>query len=77
MPVAYRIRVKGHLDPGWSSWFNGLKIIHGPDDETILTGQVYDQAELIGILVKINDLNLTLLSVNPADGTDPKGLGDP
>ena len=62
-PPFYQIRVKGHLDPGWSEWFAGLAITHEPNGETLLTGPVVDQAALFGLLLKIRDLNLTLLSL--------------
>ena len=60
--TAYRIKLKGHLDPKWSDWFEQMAIsIEG--GETILTGSVADQAALHGLLIRIRDLNLTLLSV--------------
>lgn len=58
------IRVKGQIDPGWSDWFNGLTITHNPQGESILTGYVRDQSELRGILTKLADLGLELISVN-------------
>ena len=58
----YRIKLKGCLDPDWSDWFEQMEIsIDG--DQTILTGPVADQAALHGLLVRIRDLNLTLLAV--------------
>ena len=61
-PKDYRIRLKGHLDPKWSEWFEQLVIsTDGPD--TILTGAVADQAALQGLLNTIRDLNLALLSI--------------
>ena len=61
-PKDYRIRLKGHLDPKWSEWFEQLVIsTDGPD--TILTGAVADQAALHGLLNTIRDLNLALLSI--------------
>ena len=58
----YRISLKGHLDQKWSDWFEQMAIsIEG--DKTILTGPVVDQAALHGLLIRIRDLNLTLLSV--------------
>ena len=58
----YRIKLKGHLDPKWSDWFEQMAI--SPEgDQTILTGAVADQAALHGLLIRIRDLNLTLLSV--------------
>ena len=61
-PTDYRIRLKGRLDPEWSDWFEQMKI-STEGDETILTGPVADQAALHGLLIRIRDLNLTLLSV--------------
>jgi hypothetical protein len=58
----YRIKLKGCLDNRWSDWF-GKMVIFSEGEETILTGQVSDQAALHGLLVRIRDLNLTLLSV--------------
>ena len=59
----YRIRVKGHLDPKWEDWFEGMTITHKEED-TILEGAVKDQPALHGLLVKIRDLNLVLLSLD-------------
>ena len=58
----YRIRLKGRLDQTWSDWFEQMDI-SSTDTEKILTGPVSDQAELHGLLIRIRDLNLTLLSV--------------
>jgi hypothetical protein len=58
----YRIKLKGRLDPKWSDWFEQMKI-STEGGETILTGPVADQAALHGLLIRIRDLNLTLLSV--------------
>jgi len=68
-PSAYRLRVDGHLDQHWSSWFGGLTLAHEDDETTTLTGAVADQAELHGLLSKIRDLGLTLISVDALDGT--------
>ena len=62
-PVVYRFQVKGHLDERWSDWFDGLAITRQADGETRLEGPVVDQPALHGILAKIRDLGLTLLSV--------------
>ncbi len=59
----YQIRVKGRLDPTWSDWFDGFSIT-SLEDETILIGTVPDQAALLGILAKIDDLGLILVFVN-------------
>jgi len=58
------IRVKGQLDEHWSDWFEDLTITHTDQDETILSGTVVDQAALYGLLAKLRDLGLPLLSVN-------------
>jgi hypothetical protein len=60
--TAYRIRLKGCLDPKWSDWFEQMAI-STQGGETILTGPVADQAALHGLLIRIRDLNLPLLSV--------------
>jgi hypothetical protein len=58
------IRVKGQIDEHWSDWFEDLEITHTDQDETILTGEVADQSALYGLLAKLRDLGLPLLSVN-------------
>ncbi len=63
MPAYYRIRVKGHLDPAWSAWFDGLCVTHDADGDTTLAGPVIDQAALYSLLKKARDLGLTLLAV--------------
>jgi hypothetical protein len=62
-PARYWIRVKGQVGPEWSEWFDGMTITSDDTNETILSGQVVDQAALYGILNKIQALGLTLLSV--------------
>jgi hypothetical protein len=63
MPEEYEIRIKGHLDPCWSDWFAGLELTHLEGDETLLAGVLPDQAALHGLLERIRDLNLKLISV--------------
>ena len=63
----YQIRIKGHLDDKWSAWFEGLTISLEANGETLLSGPVTDQAALHGLLKKIYNLGLTLLSVNRVD----------
>ena len=70
----YEIRVKGHLPQYWSAWLDGLTITHEPNGETILTGPLRDQAALFGVIIKVRDLGLTLLSVNRV-GSEPLGAG--
>jgi hypothetical protein len=60
----YEIRVRGCLDPQWSSWFDGLAVTQDEQGDTLLTGPVADQAALHGLLKKVRDLGLPLLSVN-------------
>ena len=61
---SYQIIVKGHLDHQWSEWFEGLSITHGEDGTTVLAGPIADQAALHGLLVKIRNLGLPLISIN-------------
>ena len=63
-PGRYEIRVKGHLDARWAAWFDGLAIAYGSDGTTVIHGPVADQAALHGLLQKIRDLGLPLISVN-------------
>ena len=58
------IRVKGQIDETWSEWFEGLTITHTDQGETVLTGTVVDEAAMYGLLSKLRDLGLQLLSVN-------------
>jgi hypothetical protein len=60
----YQIRLKGHLSPQWTEWFGGLTITLEGNGDTLLTGPVVDQAALHGLLKKVRDVGLTLLSVN-------------
>jgi hypothetical protein len=63
MPEYYEIKIKGRLDPSWSEWFAGLQLTCLETDETLLSGQLPDQAALHGLLERIRDLNLKLNSV--------------
>ena len=71
-PVMYQIRVKGLLGPEWADWFGGLSIAPCANDDTMLTGPMADQAALFGVLKKVRDLGLPLLSVGhlPPGSTD-------
>jgi len=63
----YEIRVRGVLPGGWSTWFDGLEVRPDPNGETLLSGPLPDQAALHGVLAKIRDLNLELISVARSD----------
>jgi hypothetical protein len=62
--MVYQIRLKGHLGRQWADWFGGMTITLEDNGETLLTGPVVDQAALYGLLRKVRDLGLPLLSVN-------------
>lgn len=64
------IRVKGQLDQHWSDWFNGLTIAHTAQNETVLTGPIPDQAALHGLLAKLRDLHLPIVSVHLSEVAD-------
>jgi hypothetical protein len=63
-PMVYQIRIKGHLGREWADWFEGLTIALEDNGETLLTGSVVDQAALHGLLKKVRDLGMPLISVN-------------
>lgn len=67
VPAGYRLRVDGHLDHHWSPWFGDLTLTQEDDGTTSLSGFVSDQAELHGLLTKIRDLGVTLISVEVID----------
>ena len=66
-PVVYQIRIKGQLDSQWTDWFDGLTITLEEDGDTLLTGPVIDQAALHGLLKKVRDLGMPLVSVSPVE----------
>ena len=63
-PTCYRIRVKGHLSEQWANWFDGLTLENLPDGDAVLSGRLPDQPALYGVLNRIRDIGLTLISVN-------------
>ncbi len=71
MTMTFEIRVKGYLPPDWSEWFEGLAIKHTPDGATILAGPIRDQAALFGVLIKVRDLGLTLVSLSCIESGEP------
>jgi hypothetical protein len=66
-PGHYEIRLKGHLDVRWAEWFEGLTITLEENGDTLLTGPVIDQAALHGLLKKVRDLGMPLISVSPVE----------
>ena len=68
----YEIRLKGHLDTRWAAWFDGLSLTKESDGTTIIHGPVADQAALYGLLQKLRDLGLPLISVNHVDPDHPR-----
>ena len=62
-PIIYRIRIRGQLDPQWTNWFSGMTITLKPNGDTLLTGPVVDQSALFGLLKKVRDLGMPLLSL--------------
>jgi hypothetical protein len=76
-PMVYQIRIKGHVRREWTGWFDGLSITLEDNGDTLLTGPVLDQAALYGLLRKVRDVGMPLLSVihvvpEPADVLDVK-----
>jgi hypothetical protein len=67
MAQYYEIRIKGHLDESWADWFYGLTITHEASGETLLTGHLADQSALHGVLNRLRDLGVQLVSVNLVD----------
>jgi hypothetical protein len=76
LPARYRIRIRGHLDPAWSIWFDGLTVTQADDGTTELAGPLVDQGALFGLLARLRDLGATLLLVErlAAGGTAASGV---
>lgn len=70
-PTVYQIRVESHLGPDWTDWFEGLTITREDNGNTLLTGPVVDQAALFGLLKKVRDLGMPLVSVNRIESSQP------
>lgn len=71
----YRICVRGQLDPTWSDWFDGLSVTTTANGDTVLCGPVRDQAQLHGLLARVRDLALPLVSVNRVTPPALAGVG--
>ena len=74
--TVYQFRIKGHLGPQWMGWFEGLTVTLEEDGNTLLSGPMIDQSAMHGVLKKIRDLGMPLLSMNPID-SDPAAKTDP
>lgn len=73
IPWVYEIRVEGHLPDHWSQWFEGLEMCQRPSGETILSGTLVDQAALFGVLSRIHDLHLILVSITRVSASESAG----
>ena len=71
MSGRYEIRLKGHLDSRWAAWFDGLSLTNESDGTTIICGPVVDQAALHGLLQKVRDMGLALVSVTQVEPDQP------
>ena len=67
----YQIRIEGHLDDQWTGWFGGMTITQEENGDTLLTGPVADQAALFGLLKKVRDLGMPLVSLNRVEPCKP------
>jgi hypothetical protein len=76
IPRYYEIRLEGHLADRWSEWFEGLAVCKHPNSETILRGALIDQSALFGVLTRIHDLNLVLVSVRRVTSVDQANIVD-
>ena len=72
----YEIRLDGHLGPRWAAWFDGLVLTNEHDGTTVISGPVIDQAALHGLLAKLRDLGVPLLSVTQLPAGEPIGLSN-
>ena len=72
-PGRYEIRLEGHLDSRWVAWFDGLSLTNESDGTTIIRGAVVDQAALHGLLQKVRDVGLPLVSVTQVEPDQPNG----
>ena len=72
--TSYQIRLKGLIDPKWSSWFEGFTITPSGEGETLLVGTVVDQSALHGLLLKLSNLGLPIISINPVEPDSPSSM---
>ncbi|SET27854.1 hypothetical protein [Geodermatophilus poikilotrophus] len=76
-PSRYEIRISGRLAPRWVAWFDGMTLTTAGDGTTVLAGPVADQAALHGVLARIRDLGLPLVSVTRLDADPPRSSSRP
>jgi hypothetical protein len=76
-PGQYEIRIKGHLESRWAGWFDGMSLTTESDGTTVLSGPVVDQSALHGLLQKVRDMGLTLLSVTQRESDQPVAPSTP
>jgi hypothetical protein len=76
MTTSYQIKIKGQLDPSLSAWFGDLAISYTPENDTLLTGSIIDQAALHGILARCRDAGVTLISINPINEQTTESTGE-
>ena len=76
-PLIYQIRIKGQLGPHWTDWFGGLTITPADNGDTLLTGPVADQAALHGLLRKVRDLGMPLISVVRVEPSEADASDEP
>ena len=72
-PMVYEIKIKGHLGRRWTAWFEGMSVTQADNGETLITGPIVDQAALHGLLRKVRDLGLPLISVSQILSDQPDG----
>ena len=65
--LVIEIRVEGHINSEWSEWFKGFTISYSEDDESVIRGEVQDQSALYGLIAKLRDLGLTLISIKTTE----------
>ena len=76
--MAFQIRIRGHLGDDWTDWFGGMTITADENGDTLLTGPVPDQAALFGLLRRVRDLGMQLISINRVDtGKQDRSTGKP
>jgi hypothetical protein len=75
-PMVYQIRLKGHLGDQWTGWFEDMTITLDENGETLLTGPVVDQAALFGLLKKLRDVGIPLVSINRLESGKPEMSAD-